>query len=348
MTIKSQQALLIICTISLLASCASKPASPPKPKNQPIAYNQPKSKPKAEVKTEAKDNSAGVIAKNTQVSSQPKQAQPVSKPQIKAIRPPEKQTNASTPNATPKKPIKAVNTTATTIKSHKPTKTEAKLHTSTTPLSDGASKTPPIKNSAPSKVKKPPVKPKRSTSKPIPSAVEEPPITQDTEQQLALLDSSKAQQALLPVPEVNLEALPIVIASWIVDKPDDISGTHCLLRTPNAQIEDGVGGSPISLVISPNMILIPTKSNVDLSYDNSQLSLDSGISVALEAVQKETNVTIEKQYLTVINSLKAAKLATIEIGFWPSWPQTHTYKVDIPVTGFSTAYQAWQDCNKIL
>lgn len=193
-----------------------------------------------------------------------------------------------------------------------------------------------------------------SPKKPVEKTVQKPkPENTTTKKVVAklpktIIEQPKPVPAVIPKITVELESLPIAIGSWTLDKPALLDQEFCTLKSETVIIKDGAGGTPIYILVQPTSILIPTKSNIDLSYPNSQLMVANKAAFQFDGVEKETIAVVNKQYNSVINSLKKAKIATAELGFWPSWPKTQSYRADINVVGFNQAYSAWQDCNRLL
>ena len=146
--------------------------------------------------------------------------------------------------------------------------------------------------------------------------------------------------------EVTLENLPTRIRHWILDRPPT-GETTCILKTPPLQMEDGAGGTPVTLQLTENALVVFTRSNIDLTYEDSRISIGE-YTFTFDAVDNDTNAIIRQAYPGVIKALDNAKLVSVALGFWPTWPKTTLYQLQVPVEGFSQAYQAWQSCNKLL
>ena len=146
--------------------------------------------------------------------------------------------------------------------------------------------------------------------------------------------------------EITLEDLPVKVQNWLVDRPP-AGQSDCLLKTSPMQIEDGAGGTPLVLEFNKDSLVVATRSNIDLTYENSQITIGDD-AYAFEFLDNETNAVIRNGLPRVINALDNARIASVTLGFWPSWPKTTLYELQVPVAGFTQAYHAWQSCNRLL
>ncbi len=145
--------------------------------------------------------------------------------------------------------------------------------------------------------------------------------------------------------QFSIEELPITIAdNWILKT--DLS--QCSLHSQTQTLDDGAGKTPITLILSATNWLLKTKSDIDLSYKNTGIDLDTGEHFDLETVVKDTNLEFTKQKEAMIAAFKQASTATFSIGFWPTWPVTEPRTFTISVSHFASAHQAWQSCNQML
>lgn len=197
-------------------------------------------------------------------------------------------------------------------------------------------------------------KPKKSpqaTPEPVPQAhkpIRQQPLAAPTEEPAP--EPEKAVPAPVePEPltaDIKLEDLPVKVQNWLVDRPP-AGQSDCLLKTSPLQIEDGAGGTPLVLEFNKDSLVVSTRSNIDLTYENSQITIGEDAYV-FESLDNETNAVIRNELPRVINALDKARIASVTLGFWPSWPKTTLYELQVPVAGFSQAYHAWQSCNRLL
>ncbi len=176
-----------------------------------------------------------------------------------------------------------------------------------------------------------PMEPEPEQLKPAPPAVRKKPKT-----------AEKPPVEAIPV---ALNKLPInVHGQWIVDRNE----SQCMLKSIPVRMDDGQGGTRVTLLLTPDQLQFNTDSVVDLSYTGTGISVDDGRSHALETVANGTNLQFVKQRKALLNSMQSGQSMQLTIGFWPTWPVTHTYAVSIPLTYFASAMQAWERCNQLL
>lgn len=203
-----------------------------------------------------------------------------------------------------------------------------------------------------------PAKPTIATPAPHPPAIKPtaPAQTDNTptpakhaaESTVALITPAAIAPTPTPVLEtleVTLDTMPLTIHdAWILDHTE----TQCLLKTTSLKMDDGQGGTPVTLQITPDSLTILTRSDIDLSYEGTGLLIDGKRKFALETVERRTNLSFNTQRQAILDSMRSGRELTLTLGFWPTWPVTHTYSLAIPLTHFATAFQAWETCNQLL
>ena len=182
-------------------------------------------------------------------------------------------------------------------------------------------------------------KPKQQAPK---QAVSIAPREQDAAPEQNNVGSTELKLARL---QFNLDQLPLKVAPEWTLKTDS---QQCSLHSQTVKVQDGAGMTPVTLVLDKNSWTIHTKSDIDLSYKNTGITLDSEKHFELEKVSKDTNVQFTNQYQELTDTFSEASQATISLGFWPTWPVTEAKRVQIPVANFAQAYQAWQTCNQLI
>ena len=185
----------------------------------------------------------------------------------------------------------------------------------------------------------PPMQPEQASEPAVPP---EPPsaVTEDT-----------GPDVTESVPKVELEKLPLALnANWTLDSGrDPVSGRErCFLRSATLRIEDGQGGSDISLIITGDTLRVTTRSNVDLSYDNTGLQVDSQPAFPLQGLFGETDVLFDARVDEIKQQLRDGTFATVTLGFWPTWPVTQAYSTRFAVSGYAAASAALQTCDSLI
>ncbi|HVL00711.1 MAG TPA: hypothetical protein VM553_12905, partial [Dongiaceae bacterium] len=168
-------------------------------------------------------------------------------------------------------------------------------------------------------------------SKPAPTA--EPVITPPTPP--AATDNIK----------VSLDNLPLSIqGQWTLDR----SESRCVLQSSVQKMDDGQGGTRVQLVLSPSELTFTTESDIDTSYKGTGIRIDSSNVFPLETIERRTNLAFSRQRSALLSAMKNGQNLELALGFWPTWPVTQTYTVNIPLQHFASAYAAWETCNKLL
>jgi len=141
---------------------------------------------------------------------------------------------------------------------------------------------------------------------------------------------------------VTLNDLPLSIqGQWTLDRDE----SRCTLQSVTQKMEDGQGGTRISLWLTTTEMSFLTESDIDLSYTGTGITIDGGQHFDLETIERRTNPVFSKQRTALLGAMKSGKSLQLTLGFWPSWPVTHTYSVSFPLQHFATAYAAWETCN---
>lgn len=153
-----------------------------------------------------------------------------------------------------------------------------------------------------------------------------------------------------PEPDIkmDLNALPITYFQWVVDYAVLPKSNHiqCSLRTKSLTMDDGEGGTPVYLSVGQNGVQAVTKSNIDMEYPGSGLQIDMNPRHNVDKVQKETIAVFEKDWPKLLEEIKSGQHATVTLGFWPTWPMTHTYSVTFDLDHFAAAWRALQTCQQ--
>ncbi len=157
--------------------------------------------------------------------------------------------------------------------------------------------------------------------------------------------------AAMVLTRVELEKLPLELNSnWTLDwGHDPVSGrTRCFLRSNTLRIDDGQGGSEISLIITGDTLRVDTRSNVDLSYDDTGLQVDSETPFPLQSLSGETDVLFDQQVEEIMQQFRRGSSVTVTMGFWPTWPVSRTYSVNFAIGGYPMASEALQKCDGLV
>ena len=235
------------------------------------------------------------------------------------------QHKTTTPTPTPEKPVA---TTPKPVAKPKPSVTR--------PAAKTEHKTKPVP------IKKPAVKPSAPATKPMEPA---PTPVETPQPALAQEQPTITPPAPSETVAVALDKLPISIHDqWILDR----NASQCMLKSTPVRMDDGQGGTSVTFLLTPDSLQFNTKSDIDLSYTGTGIQVDDGPAFALETVDNGTNLHISKQRKPLLERMRNGQSVQLTLGFWPTWPVTHTYAVTLPLANFATAMQAWETCNQLL
>ena len=182
--------------------------------------------------------------------------------------------------------------------------------------------------------------------KPKAKPVEPPPSPTHPSAEAVTEKSSLAPAAYIVenIPVV-LDKMPINIHDqWIVDRYE----SRCVLQSTPVKMDDGQGGTRVTFWLTPEQLQFKTDSVIDLSYQETGIRVDDDRSFVLETVAHRTNLQFVKQRQALLESMGMGRSMQLTLGFWPTWPITHTYTVTMPLVSFGTAMKAWETCNNLL
>lgn len=170
---------------------------------------------------------------------------------------------------------------------------------------------------------------------------------------VALSDALETQtaQTLVEVSQtagdVTLEALPLTFGAWKLDlsRADE---PFCFLRSATFEMDDGQGKTKVFAELNQQRFYIKTKSNIDKSYADTGIKVDSGLLWPIEKVYRETGIVYEQNLDGLISELKTGTTLYVSLGFWPTWPVTQAYAAEIPLQAFLAAYSGLSQCNRLL
>ena len=144
--------------------------------------------------------------------------------------------------------------------------------------------------------------------------------------------------------EVDLAKLPLSIGeNWTLSR-DGNTDEQCALSYRKITMADGQGETPVFVIITQDEVLFKTKSNIDVTYKQTGLTIDDKPQLPIEKLHNDFSVSYKEQYQLVINQMKTGNQAILTLGFWPSWPVTHTYSKSLALGEFSAAQQALMNC----
>jgi hypothetical protein len=140
---------------------------------------------------------------------------------------------------------------------------------------------------------------------------------------------------------VALNELPMSIHDqWTLNRDE----ARCTLQSAIQRMDDGQGGTKVSLWLTANEMSFLTESDIDLSYTGTGIAIGDR-HFDLETVERRTNPAFSRQRRALLDAMMSGHTLELTLGFWPTWPVTHTYSVSFPLQHFASAYAALETCN---
>jgi len=120
----------------------------------------------------------------------------------------------------------------------------------------------------------------------------------------------------------------------------------CLLESTSQSVNDGRTTTPMQIVYNGKAFLVLTRSKIDLTYPGLGLHVDGKPVHAIDRIYKGTHVVFESAAENMRMQFIKGKTAYIVLGFWPTWPKSHTIVTRFSLIGFHAAYRKYLACLK--
>ena len=130
----------------------------------------------------------------------------------------------------------------------------------------------------------------------------------------------------------------------VIDEDPLSQSSQCLLESVTHTIEDGQTDTPVKLVYNGKHIVATSKSTLDLSYPNVGLKVATHEPYKIDRVHKKTIAVFSTQASSIHKAFIAGKKAQLALGFWPTWPQTHTRIIEFSLIGYTKAHEQFVEC----
>ncbi|UCE88586.1 MAG: hypothetical protein JSW10_09620, partial [Pseudomonadota bacterium] len=128
---------------------------------------------------------------------------------------------------------------------------------------------------------------------------------------------------------------------------DPLQGkTACLMESAQVAVNDGQTTTPVRFLYNGTAFLVTTKSNIDQSYPNVGLQVDTHAPFAIDRVHKETHVIFAKDAEQIRAQFIRGLRAKLSLGFWPTWPQGETVVAEFSLIGFTKAHEKFLQCQR--
>ena len=170
-------------------------------------------------------------------------------------------------------------------------------------------------------------------------------LIQSTQPQNDLTTASIQNEVLTP--QTSEEKFPMSFGgNWFLNKSPDLSSSknECFITSKIIKLFDGYTDTKFFLRIFSTEIQIKTDSNIDLSYPEVGIHVDTQVAHQIMHLTTTNTATVNEHYRELINQLLNGQQVTIKLGFWPTWPITKTRSIQYDLEGFNSAYQMLQTC----
>jgi uncharacterized protein (UPF0264 family) len=131
-------------------------------------------------------------------------------------------------------------------------------------------------------------------------------------------------------------------AKHILDPVKD--ETRCMLESDKKVINDGYQDTEIVLRVDDQVLLVATKSNIDVSKGDVGLTVDKHEFIKMDRLKLEQTVVFEKQIADIVAQFKKGLRVTLTLRFWPTYPDTGAKTVTFSLIGFTKAHGELPGC----
>lgn len=122
--------------------------------------------------------------------------------------------------------------------------------------------------------------------------------------------------------------------------------TACLMESMRVTVHDGQTTTPMRFSYNGTAFLVTTNSNIDISYPNTGLQVDTHPRIAIERVYKTTNIIFAGDAARIREQFMHGIVAKLSLGFWPTWPQGDTVVAKFSLIGFTRAHEDFLRCQR--
>jgi hypothetical protein len=120
--------------------------------------------------------------------------------------------------------------------------------------------------------------------------------------------------------------------------------TRCMLESDKKIINDGYQDTEIVLRIDDQVLLVATKSNIDVSKGDVGLVVDKHEFIKMDRLKLEQTVVFDKQIAEIVEQFKKGLRVTLTLRFWPTYPSTGAKTVTFSLIGFTKAHGELGSC----
>jgi hypothetical protein len=125
----------------------------------------------------------------------------------------------------------------------------------------------------------------------------------------------------------------------------------CVLHNEQGDIFDGYETTSVEAWMTPQKVMVKSKSNFDLSYPESGLTLHDNEGVALDNFTLAATVSesvVGADFPANRYARKQSLKLVVKTGFWPTWPITETRTIGFIMNNYHSMLSSLQDCATLL
>jgi hypothetical protein len=125
----------------------------------------------------------------------------------------------------------------------------------------------------------------------------------------------------------------------------------CVLHNEQENIFDGYETTSVEAWVTSQKVIVKSKSNFDLSYPGSGLTLHEGEggvldTFALAATASES--VVDSEFPAQRYARKQNLKMVVKTGFWPTWPVTETRTIGFVMNNYHSMLSTLQECATLL
>ena len=134
--------------------------------------------------------------------------------------------------------------------------------------------------------------------------------------------------------------------SWTVSMDEDpiTKSNVCLLISKTYTIEDGQTTTPVQLVYNGEKLFAKTKSDIDMTYPNIGLQIDTHDQHKITRVNNKNIAVFANTDHSIHQQFIDGRQARLTLGFWPTWPRTHSRMINFSLIGYTKAHKLFKKC----
>lgn len=135
--------------------------------------------------------------------------------------------------------------------------------------------------------------------------------------------------------------------AWTVREVNPAAGpsSGCLLETSWQTMFDGYQDTQVQVAVHAEHINVRAKAPLDASFGDIHLAVDGGSPMVMTALSADKVATFESASAALMEQFKSGRVLSLQLRFWPAWPQTGPRSVEFSLMGFTKAHREMIACS---